>query len=92
MLFRSATIQNIFVGDAAGGGDNTRPSCWPFEALRVAPSGTLDTFLDWDWRSYCRLSSGANVERTALHVVVRFTDDDGRDGQMLAIINTSGAS
>jgi hypothetical protein len=77
-----ATIQNVFVGDSKGSGDNTGPGCWR-DALRVPPGGTLDTFYTDEglkWLGYCAPGSGGRTQTPELLLVVSFTDDDGRTG------------
>jgi hypothetical protein len=82
-----ATIQNIFVGDLMGGGDNTDAGCWR-ATLRVPPGGTLDTFYTDDgfkWLGYCAPSSDGRTQSPELRLVVSFTDDEGRTGTVQAI-------
>lgn len=81
-----ATIQNVFVGDFAGGGDNTGPGCW-IDPLRVPAGGSLDVF-ETDagimWLSYCAPASGGFSDKPELLIIVSFSDDDGRSGNARA--------
>ena len=83
-----ATIQNVFVGDAPGSGDNTGPGCWR-DPLRVPPGGSLDTFYTdagWKWLGYCGPFSGGKSETPKLLVVVSFSDDHGVAGEVRTIM------
>ena len=86
-----ATLQDVFVGDAvSGGGDHTGPGCWG-QALRVPPGGTLDTFYTdagVAWLSYCAVGM-AHPSQNVL-VVVKFEDDDGRSGSVVATLMAGG--
>jgi hypothetical protein len=83
-----ATIENIFVGFADGGGDNTGPLCWR-DPLRVPPGGTLDIFHTDEgsnWLGYCAASTGGHSDTPEVHLVVSFTDDEGRMGHVRTIL------
>ena len=83
-----ATIQNIFVGFADGGGDNAGPSCWR-DTLRVPPGGRLDIFHTDEgssWFGYCAPTTGGYGYSPEIHLVVTFTDDDGRTGEVRTIL------
>src|SRR5262245_32309222 len=84
-----ATIQNFFVGDAKGGGDNTGPGCWQI-VLRVPPGGTLDTFYSdegWNWLGYCGVWGGGKSAAATVDIVVTFTDDNGVAGTVAAFVS-----
>ena len=84
-----ATIQNFFVGDVKGGGDNTGPSCWGL-ALRVPPGGTLDTFYSdegWNWLGYCGVWGSGKSAAGTVRVAVTFTDDDGAAATVVADVS-----
>ena len=84
-----ATIQNIFLENANGGGSNTGPGCWE-TVLRVPPGGTLDTFYSdegWNWLGYCGVWEGGQTAAVTLQVVVSFTDDNGVAGTVTAKVS-----
>ncbi len=84
------TVQNVFVQNPDGGGDNTGPGCW-VTPLRVPPSGILDTFYTDEgsrWLSYCAPASGGNSAMPVLRITVTFTDDQGGVGSAGAIAST----
>ena len=78
-----ATVQRIaFYGP--DGSDETGPGCWR-DSLRVPPGGVLDTFhtdAGQYWLAYCSPGSGGPVRTPSLSIVVTFTDDDGRVGEV----------
>jgi hypothetical protein len=86
-----ATIQNVFLGNRNGGGDNTGPICWR-DTLRVPPGGTLDTFYTDDgskWLGYCGVWSGGSTQTPTLQLAVTFTDDDGRTSTVEAVVSVT---
>ena len=86
-----ATIQNVFLGNLDGGGDNTGPICWR-DTLRVPPGGTLDTFYTDDgskWLGYCGVWSGGSTQTPTLRLAVTFTDDDGRTSTVQAVVSVA---
>ena len=80
-----ATITNVqtsITGDA----DNTGPICWR-DVIRVAPSGTLDTFGEgWDALGYCAPGVGSPTPIPSLSVLVSYVDDEGRAGSVAASV------
>ena len=76
-----ATIEEV-TAHGLFGSEPTGPSCWG-PPLRVAPLGSLDTLYTeegYRWLSYCAPGALGFTATPALHVVLRFKDDEGIDG------------
>ena len=86
-----AIIRNVFYGDlSSGSGDNVGPGCWRHD-LRVQPGRTIDTFytdeeIERLAYNYCWSGTSSRTPLDQLHVIVSFTDDDGRPGTVQMVV------
>ena len=84
------TVQNVWPvsPDGIDEGYSFGPMCF-HRTLRVPPGGTLDVFdTDSGLSSLgCQPSTWGRMAAPQLDLVVRFKDDDGRDGETKAVID-----